>query len=115
MAMIIPDTYPLTIIRGRDFYSPDFEFVGLNTTGYTITSEIRELESQDATLIETFHVTNTPGASSTISLYLSETETAAITQDSGFYDLLMTDGSGNDYTYLRGKVTIIGSVTEKPA
>lgn len=114
MAMIIPDTYPLTIIKGRDF-EITFEFEGLNTTSYTVTSEIRELESQSSTLIETFTVVNTPGANSTITLSLSESETEAITQDAGFYDILMTDVSNNDYTYIRGPIQFIGSVTEKPA
>jgi len=110
--MIIPDTYPLTILRGRDF-DVEFEFADLNLTGYTARSQIRASESQDATLIEEFTIIVTPGTDSTVELDLSETETGAITQETGFYDLLLTSPSGVDYTYIRGPVTFIGSVTEK--
>lgn len=112
MAMVIPDTYPLTIIRGREF-SVTFEFVALNLSGYTVKAQVRELENQSSTLIADFTEAVVTGTNSTVTLSLSDTTTSAITQSTGFYDILMTDGSNNDYTYVRGPVQIIGSVTVK--
>lgn len=113
MSRIIPDTYNFTVLRGRDF-DETFEFVALNLTGYTARLQIRSAESQIAPLIAEATLVITPGTDSTIRVTLSDTVTAAITQDVGYYDLLLVDPSGKDDTYVRGTMTFLGSVTVKP-
>lgn len=110
--MIIPDTIPLTILRGRDF-SLDFEFVAFDLTGYTGRCQIRSMDNVSAPLIEEFTVAITPATDSLVNISLTDTETTAITAETGWYDLLLTTGT-TDATYVRGPVTFIGSVTEKP-
>ena len=111
--MIIPDTLPITIIKGRDF-EMEFIFEGLNLSGYTVSSQLRTSESQQATLLADFTVVVTPGTNSTVQISLDDTTTGALIQSSGWYDLLITDPSDKDETYVRGPVSLIGSVTEKP-
>lgn len=110
--MVIPDNVPLVIKRGRDF-NETFEFEAFNLTGYTARAQIREAFSLSSALVEEFHLTVTPGVNSTIAFYLSETETAAITADTAYYDLLLTSPGGVDDTYIFGQIQIIGSATEK--
>jgi hypothetical protein len=115
--MVIPETYPITIIRGREF-DVAFTFVGLNLTGYTIKAQARETESQSSALIfptgtTAFTLAVVSGTDSTVTLTLTDTQTAGITASQGWYDLLLTDGTGKDETYIRGPVTVIGSVTVK--
>lgn len=112
MGSIIPDTYHFTIIRGRDF-DETFEFPALNLTGYTAKMQIRTAESQSAPLIAEVTLTVTPGTDSTIRCVLTDTVTAAITHDVGYYDLLISNPGGSDDTYVRGTITVLGSVTVK--
>jgi hypothetical protein len=115
--MIIPDTVPITILRGRDF-DITFTFEDLNLTGYTAKSQARETESQTSALIfpagtTQFTCVVTPGTDSTVKLSLTDTQTAGIVKPQGWYDLLLIDPSGHDDTYVRGPVTVGGSVTVK--
>jgi len=121
MSMITPASFNLTIVKGADFsFTFDIDISGtvLNLTGATITAEIRKENKKSATLIETFTVAVTEGATSgydsDITLSLTDVETDAITASEGHYDVLVTDVAGVDTYYLRGKVTFLDSVTEKP-
>jgi len=110
--MIIPDTIPLTILRGRDFEIV-FEFEATNLAGYTGRSQIRAMDNISSPLLEEFAITITPATNSTVRLTLTDAETTAITAETGWFDLLLTTGT-TDATFVRGPVTFIGSVTEKP-
>jgi len=123
MAMITPASFNLTIVKGADFsFTFDIDVSGttLDLTGATVTSEIRTDAKRDADLILEFTTAVTNGAVSgypsdvTLSLTDYQTRPAAITESEGFYDVLVTDASGNDTYYLRGHVTFLDSVTEKP-
>lgn len=121
MSMITPASFNITIVKGADFsFTFDIDVSGtiLNLTGATVQAQIRKENKKSATLIDDFTVNVTTGAESgydsDITLSLTDTETAAITASEGYYDVLVTDVSGNDTYYLRGKVTFLDSVTEKP-
>lgn len=123
MSMITPATFNLTIVKGADFsFTFDIDVSGtiLNLTGYTVRSEIRKENKKSSTpVIETFSTAITAGAgtgyNSDITLSLTDTKTAAIVSPEGYYDVLLTSPSGEDTYYLRGKITFLDSVTEKPA
>ena len=121
--MIAPGTYNLHIQRGEDFI---FEFdlkvdgVILDLTGATVISQIREDNRQGSTKIEDFTTVvddvSTPNPAPTlnkIKLTLTDAQTNAITQDGGFYDVLVIDSNSIDTYYLEGRVTIHNSVTDK--
>lgn len=107
--MIIPDNYPITIIRGRAF-DAEFELIGVNLTGKTVASQLRAKESQSSELIAHFTVTVTPAADSVVKIALTDDQTAVLVQEQGFYDILIVE---DDATYVRGAATILGSVTNK--
>lgn len=112
---IEPGVLNLRIRRGETFsktFDIDVDGTVLNLTGATVESQIRaEPERSGATLIETFTVA--VNGSNEITLSLTSTETAAITQDVGYYDVLVRDASNDDTYYLAGRVDIVGTCTVK--
>ena len=121
--MIAPGTYNLHIQRGEDFsfiFDLKLDGVILDLTGATVISQFREDNRQGSTKIEDFTATvddvTTPNAAPTlnkIKLALTDAQTVAITQDGGFYDVLVIDSNGIDTYYVEGKVTVHDSVTDK--
>ena len=122
MSYIEPGKQAIRIKRGADFSFGPFEIeiddVVLNLTGATCQCQVRESQKRDATLIVDMTLVVTVGTVtgylSDIELKLTDAQTAAIAQDNGWYDVLVTDASGIDIYYLEGKVTVFGSVTVKP-
>jgi hypothetical protein len=119
--MITPASFNITIVKGADFsFSFEIDISGtvLNLTGATVLSEIRDSNKKSDNLIETFTPTisigSVTGYLSDITLSLTDAETALITESEGVYDVLVTDASNVDTYYLRGRVTFLDSVTEKP-
>lgn len=121
MPQIEPGKQSLRIRKGVDFpftFEIDIDGTVLDLTGATVLSQIRESQNRIAELITDFTVVVTSGAEtgylSDITLSLTDTQTAAIEQSEGFYDVLVIDGGGNDTYYLEGHVTFVGSTTVKP-
>jgi hypothetical protein len=121
MSMITPATFNITIVKGADFsftFEIDVSGTVLNLLGATVTSEIRNSNKASDTLIVAFTTALTTGAVtgyiSDVTLSLTDDDTLAITDSEGVYDVLVTDASGVDTYYLRGRVTFLDSVTEKP-
>lgn len=115
--MIQPGTYNITMYRGRDFdvtfTISDANGTAIDLTGYTIKSEVRSKKNRDSRLMETFTVTETDLANGEFKISLTDTETDAISGNSGYYDVLITDTSDITYSYITGTVTIDNTVTEK--
>lgn len=113
--MIIPAVQDLTIVRGADFdftFDIDVDGTILDLTSAAVYSQLRVAERRGSTLILDFAVT--VSTSNEISLSLTDEQTADIENSKGYYDVLVSDSSGNDDYYLRGKIDIIGTVTVKP-
>ena len=121
MAMITPASFNITIVKGADFsFAFDIDVSGttLNLTGATVAAEIRKGSKKSDDLLATFTDAVSIGALtgylSDITLSLTAEETGEITASEGNYDVLISDAGGTDTYYLRGKVTFLDSVTEKP-
>jgi hypothetical protein len=121
MSHIEPGKSPIRIRRGEDF-SFEFEIevddIILNLSGASCYCQIRESQARNSDLIAEFTVNLTVGAVSgylsDVELVLTDTQTAALTHSSGWYDFLVVTATDNDTYYLEGPVTISGSVTVKP-
>ena len=117
--MTLPLEKNLTIYKGDDFQSPTFRIlddqgVPVTLTGWIIQSQIKAKKLPDAELIASFTVTiSTPATEGGFSLSLTDTQTAAISQTKGYYDVLITDSSGKDTRYVTGEITFTPTVTVK--
>jgi len=114
--MTEPVQHDITIRKGRDFS----EYFGLRNdddtpmdlTGYTVKAQIRASRDTTSTLIADFTVRIDDPTTGDIYLELTDTVTAGLTATRAYYDLLLTDPSGIDETYVEGAVTVRGSVTK---
>jgi hypothetical protein len=111
-----PLQHDLIIDIGRDFneyfgFTDDAD-TPLDMTGYTVKAQIRSGESSGSTLIAEFTVDNSALADGELWLRLTDAQTAAITASSGYYDILVTDASGTDETWVFGTVTFQGRPTD---
>lgn len=120
MAMIIPAPFNLTIVKGADFsisFDIDINEVILNLTGATVKSQIRISQKRSSDLIVDFNVETSIGDEtgylSDITISLTDAETEEIKQSAGFYDILVSDSTGVDIYYIRGRVVFIDTQTEK--
>jgi hypothetical protein len=116
---ITPATRNLTVQRGDDFaFTFDIELDAdgtvsiLDLTDATVLSQIREKPEPAATLIHDFNVAM--NASNEITLSLTDTVTAAITKNVGYYDVLVIIGDDKTH-YLKGEITFLGTVTQQEA
>ncbi len=121
MPQIYPGVHPIIIRKAAEFsfiFEIDIDDTVLDLTGATVLSQIRESRNRESELIADFTVGVTSGGDtgylSDITLSLTDTQSAAIGQSEGFYDVLVIDGGGNDTYYLEGLVSFIGSATVKP-
>lgn len=122
-SMKAPGRYDLHIQRGEDFlftFTIEIDGVVLDLTDATVVAQIRDQDLRDGTLIADFVCqvdgSDTPNAAPTdnkITLSLSDTVTADIDDEGGYYDVLVVDSSGVDTYYLEGQVTFHNSVTVK--
>lgn len=116
--MLTPGQRNLVIYKANDI-KEKFAFkesdgvTAMDLTGWTAESQIRDAKSRDATLIVAFTVTIPTPANGEVFLSLTDTETGNITQEKGFYDILLTDGSAFEQTYVTGKITFKPTVTVK--
>jgi hypothetical protein len=114
--MALPLEKNLAVYIGSDF-SENFRMVDENSlpvdlTGYSIKSQIKEKQSQDASLIETFNI-SVAATDGGFTLSLTDTQTSAITKKVGYYDVLLTDGDSIDTYAIFGQVTFVPTVTVK--
>lgn len=121
--MIIPQKWNLpTIWRGRDwdytflFRQGDADSDPLDLTGWTARMELRDGKSVmpgDAPLIQEATVEIAAPTTGRIYCSLTDTQTAAIVQDTAYYDVLLTDTEDWDHHPVYGKVKIKGTQTLK--
>lgn len=110
-----PATHNLTIYRDRDF-SQTFYLkslgVAMDLTGYSAKAEIRSNKDEED-LIVAFQVTVDPLIGSII-IELTDTQTILL-NDTGFWDLVLTDPHGKRENYIEGSVKVLGTVTRDEA
>lgn len=111
-----PGNLDITIQRGEDFSLQFTASVGgtlQDFAGATITAQARQTLALDGNLIGNF--VGSLVDDNTIKILMTDTVTSAIDSaiTKGYYDVLVTTGGGDDRYYLRGKVTVAGSVTVK--
>jgi hypothetical protein len=112
--MITPGTQDIYIYRANDFsFSFDITInsVVLDLTGATAYAQIREGKNEEDPLVDDF--TTAIDGSHVVTLSLTDTETKALEAGDYFYDVLIVDASGNDTTYLTGRVFVRDTITEK--
>jgi len=113
-----PAEYNITIWKGRDWYrtlslkDPDTD-EPIDLSAHTIRAQIRTRQRRGSTLIAEFTVTATDLENGQFKLSIDDATTGAIDHDEGYWDLLITNPSGDDDPYLFGTVTVRGSVTQK--
>jgi len=113
--MITPAEYDLTVYKDRE-YSKVFQFnesdgTAKDLTGFTVFSSIRAERSRTSISIADFTCThNDSGGAVTITLDRDTTED--ITQEKGYWDLVLINASDEAYQYVYGKVTLRDTVTE---
>jgi hypothetical protein len=107
-----PAYYEMFIHRDRDF-SRVFTFKSAGATmildGYSAKAQIRT-ELDDGELLADF-TTAINAAAGTVTVSLPAALSAAIENNSGFWDLMLVDPNGLRQTYVEGLVTIKGTVT----
>jgi hypothetical protein len=106
----------IDIDKNRNFRRP-FQFLEddgvtpIDMTGFSVTAQIRKEESVDSTLIEDFTVDTSDLVNGNIVLILSVAQTAAINHSTGYYDIKVTDLTPTTTSWVKGKVSIHGTVT----
>lgn len=115
-ASVIPARWNITVRKGRDFVEQyDFQNddgTPMDLTGYTVKAEMREAPSLDSPLIVAFSVSIPTPANGQVTLSLTDIQTAALgSYSKAYYDIMLTDPSGIDETYVEGTVAIKDSVT----
>ncbi len=121
--MIIGERHNLPAIwRGRDwdytflFRQGDEDSEPLDLTGWTAKMELRDGKSEmpgDAPLIIAVTIAIPIPTDGRVICTLTDTQTAVITQDLAYYDLLLTDTTDYDHHPVYGKVRIRGTGTLK--
>lgn len=104
--------YNITIDAQADF-SRSFEVSELGSaidiSGYTFEAQIREhFHSTDST---SFTASVTNGPLGLFSISLTDTQTAAMTYGKQYYDIVMTDTSGNKTRLLQGDALVAWGIT----
>ncbi len=92
----------------------DVNNVAIDLTGYTAKMQIKKTRA-DLTALETLTTADGSivlgGAAGTITLLLTDTQTAAIVWLTGVYDLELTSGSGIVTRLIQGVITVSEEVT----
>jgi hypothetical protein len=112
--MPVPGTHNISIVRGEDFslsFTVTIEGVILDLTGATAYAQIREIEARSGNLLADFTTAISNDPDNVVTITLTDSETAGIPEDQAWYDVVIRDDGGNDTYYLKGRVTIEGSVT----
>ncbi len=108
-------TWDITIYKGRDFEMPvyfrDVNNDPIDITGWVGLAQVRETNLPDSPLILdlTVAITNAALGKATVSGAIEDT---SVCQDTGSWDLVMTNASGKSDSYLVGDVTFTTVPTE---
>ena len=105
---IQPGTYNFTLQRRSDHSIPllfkDSNNAAINLTGYTVEAQI--WEETRTTKYADFAVTYTDRAAGSVSIALTDTQTATFTPDVLKYDVLLINPSGLKEYYLEGTIYV---------
>ncbi|MBT60559.1 MAG: hypothetical protein CMA63_03270 [Euryarchaeota archaeon] len=105
---ISPGTYNFTLQRRSDHSIPllfkDSSNNAINLTGYTVAAQV--WEETRTTKYADFGVTYTDRAAGSVSIALTDTQTATFTPEVLKYDVLLTNGSGEKEYYLEGTIFV---------
>ena len=105
---IQPATYYFTLQRRSDHSIPllfkDGSDAAINLTGFTVEAQV--WEETRTTKFADFSVTYTNRTAGSISISLTDTQTATFTPNELKYDVLLTDPSGSKEYYLEGTIYV---------
>ena len=105
---IQPGTYNFTLQRRSDHTIPllfkDGNDAAINLTGYTVEAQV--WEETRTTKYADFSVTYTDRSAGSVSITLTDTQTATFTPDLLKYDVLLIDGAGSKQYYLEGTIFV---------
>ena len=105
---IKPATYNFTLQRRSDHSIPllfkDSNNSAINLTGFTVEAQV--WEETRTTKYADFSVTYTDRAAGSVSISLTDTQTATFTPDVLKYDVLLTAPSGTKEYYLEGTIFV---------
>ena len=105
---IQPGTYNFTLQRRSDHSIPllfkDGSDAAINLTGFTVEAQV--WEETRTTKFADFSVTYTNRTAGSISISLTDTQTATFTPNELKYDVLLTDPSGSKEYYLEGTIYV---------
>ena len=105
---IQPGTYNFTLQRRSDHSIPllfkDGNSAAINLTGFTVEAQV--WEETRTTKYADFAVTYTDRSAGSVSIALTDTQTATFTPDILKYDVLLTDPSGLKEYYLEGTIYV---------
>jgi hypothetical protein len=114
--MITPGTYDITCYQGADY---DQEFAvtqggtALNWTNFSARMQVREAADSSATLLSLTSGSGIVlgGTAGTISVTITNAQSAAIPSGSFAYDLELVAGAGQITRILQGSFNVVGNVT----
>jgi len=102
--------FDITVRKQRDFvmhvYLRDVNNDAIPLTGWSGIAEVRETSSPDSKLIFAFTVSAADIAAGKITVFGSKVITQ-ICQDTGYWDLVLTNPDGMSDTYIMGNVTFV--------
>ena len=105
---IEPGIYNFTLQRRSDHTIPlifkDSNNAAINLTGFTVAAQVWE-ESRNTKYAD-FAVTYTDRSAGSVSITLTDTQTATFTPNILKYDVLLIDGSGSKQYYLEGTIFV---------
>ncbi len=105
---IQPGTYNFTLQRRSDHNIPllfkDGNNTAIDLTGFTVEAQV--WEETRTTKYADFSVTYTDRSAGSVSIALTDTQTATFTPNILKYDVLLTDPSGSKEYYLEGIIYV---------
>ena len=105
---IQPGTYNFTLQRRSDHAIPllfkDSSSNAINLTGFTVAAQV--WEETRTTKYADFSVAYTDRAAGSVSISLTDTQTATFTPNVLKYDVLLTNASGDKEYYLEGTIFV---------
>ena len=105
---ITPATYNMTVQRRSDhsiqLVFKDSNDSAINLTGYTVEAQV--WDETRATKYADFTTTYTDRSAGSVSIALTDTQTATFTPDVLKYDVLLTAPSGSKEYYLEGTIYV---------
>ena len=105
---VTPGTYNMTVQRRSDhaiqLVFKDSDSNAINLSGYTVEAQV--WEETRTTKYADFSVSYTDRVAGSVSITLTDTQTATFTPDLLKYDVLLIDASGSKEYYLEGTIFV---------